>query len=63
MTTTTVKYTNKQRVTLFMNPSIVLQARAQAVIEKTTLTVLIEKALLNYLPTETIIKKVDIKNL
>jgi len=46
-----------------MNPSIVLQARAQAVIEKTTLTVLIEKALLNYLPTETIIKKVDIKNL
>ena len=60
MTTTTVRYTNKQRVTLFMNPSIVLQARAQAIIGKTTLTVLIEKALLSYLPTETIIKKPEL---
>ena len=51
----------QQRVTIFINPSIALQARAQAVIEKLTLTSLIEKALLAYLPNETIIKKADIK--
>jgi hypothetical protein len=51
---------NKQRVTLFLNPSIVIQARAQAVVENITLTSLIEKALLNYLPKETIIKKIDL---
>jgi hypothetical protein len=50
---------NKQRVTLFINPSTITQARAQAVVEKLTLTALIENALLNYLPSETIIKKVD----
>ncbi len=52
----------KQRVTIFINPSIATQARAQAVVENLTLTALIEKALLNYLPKETIIKKVDIRD-
>lgn len=52
---------NQQRITLFINPSIVMQARVQAVVEKLTLTALIEKALLNYLPKETIIKKIDIR--
>lgn len=51
--------TDQQRVTIFINPSIALQARAQAVVERLTLTALIEKALLNYLPKETIIKKID----
>ena len=50
---------NKQRVTVFINPFITTQARAQAVVEGLTLTALIEKALLIYLPKETIIKKVD----
>ena len=52
---------NKQRVTLFVNPSILKQARAQAVLEERTLTSLVEKALIKYLPKETIIKKTIIK--
>lgn len=50
---------SKQRITLFMNPSIITQAKAQAVIDKVTLTELVEKALLTYLPKVTIIKKND----
>jgi len=52
---------NKQRVTLFINPSILKQARAQAVLEDKTLTSLVEKALINYLPKETVIKKTYVK--
>lgn len=48
---------NKQRTTLFLNPSIVKHARAQAIIEELSLTNLVEKALIKYLPKETIIKK------
>jgi len=51
---------DKQRVTLFLNPSIAKQARAQAVVEELSLTDLVERALIKYLPTETIIKKVRI---
>ena len=47
----------KQRVTLFINRSIAKQARAQAVVEDLSLTDLVEKALIKYLPIETIIKK------
>lgn len=49
--------TNKQRVTLFINPLILKQARAQAVVEEITLTFLMEKALIKYLPRETVVKK------
>jgi hypothetical protein len=52
--------TSKQRVTLFINSSIAKQARAQAIVEDLTLSVLIEKALISYLPKETVIKKPDI---
>ena len=55
MTTTT-----KQRITLFLNPSIAKHARAQAVVEDLTLTELVEKALIEYLPQETVIKKIKI---
>jgi len=55
MTTST-----KQRITLFVNPSIAKQARAQAVIEDLTLTKIVEKALISYLPDEIIIKKTQI---
>jgi len=55
---TTIK---PQRVTLFINPSISKQAKAQAVVEEITLTSLVEKALIEYLPKETIIKKVDMR--
>jgi hypothetical protein len=51
----------KQRITLFINPSIVKHARAQAIVEETTLTSLVEKALIKYLPRVTIIKKVETK--
>jgi len=56
MTTTTT-----QRTTLFLNSAIVKHARAQAVVEDLTLTTLVEKALINYLPKITIIKKIEIK--
>lgn len=51
---------NKQRVTLFLNPDLLTQARAQAVVEGRSLTDLAERALLKYLPKETVIKKVNI---
>lgn len=47
----------KQRVTLFLNPAITKQARVQAVVEEISVTTLVEKALIMYLPKETIIKK------
>lgn len=65
MTTTTISCSitamatkNKQRLTLFINPIIAKQAKAQAVIKDQTLTALVEKALIAYLPKVTIIKKV-----
>ena len=48
---------NKQRVTLFLNPDLVKHAKAQAVIDEITLTVLVEKALIKYLPKITIVKR------
>ncbi len=52
---------NKQRVTLFLNPSLLTHAKAQAVVEGFSLTVLVERALIKYLPKETVIKKAEIK--
>ena len=52
-----MKNTQKQRITLFVNPLIAKHARAQAVVEELSLTNLVEKALISYLPKETIIKK------
>ncbi|MDP2638147.1 MAG: hypothetical protein Q8P26_03745 [Candidatus Levybacteria bacterium] len=54
--------TKDKRVTLFINSSIVKHARAQAVVEDITLTILVEKALINYLPKVTIIEKAEIKD-
>jgi hypothetical protein len=51
----------KQRITLFLNPSISKHAKAQAVVEETTLTSLVEKALTKYLPKETIVRKAVIR--
>jgi hypothetical protein len=51
---------DKQRVTLFVIPDLLTHARAQAVVEGRSLTDLVEKALLKYLPKATVIKKVDI---
>jgi hypothetical protein len=51
----------KQRVTLFLNHAIAKHARAQAVVEELSLTDLVENALTDYLPKETIIKKVIVK--
>jgi hypothetical protein len=57
MTTTN----KKQRVTLFINPSIAKHAKAQAIVDEVTLTTLIERALIRYLPKRTIIEKAKIK--
>lgn len=51
----------KQRVTLFIDPSIAKHARAQAVVEDLTLTNLVERALIQYLPKETIIRKPELR--
>jgi len=48
---------DKQRITLFLTPAIAKQAKAQAVIEDLCLTALVERALIKYLPRETVIKK------
>ncbi len=53
---------SKQRVTLFTDPSLLKQAKAQAVVEEISLTQLIERALIKYLPKETIIRKVETNN-
>lgn len=53
----------KQRVTIFIDPGMVKHARAQALVEDITLTGLVEKALVNYLPTETVIKKREIEEI
>jgi hypothetical protein len=49
-----------QRVTIFINPAIVKHARAQAVVEDISLTELVQRAIIKYLPKETIIKKIDL---
>lgn len=50
----------KQRVTLFVKPQILKHAKAQAVVEELSLSALAEKAFINYLPKETLIKKIHI---
>ena len=47
----------KQRVTLFLNPELLKHSKAQAILDGRTLTELVEIALLEYLPSETILKK------
>lgn len=51
------KKDTKRRVTLFINPLILKQAKAQAVLEDTTLTVLVETALVAYLPKKIVIER------
>jgi len=48
--------TKKQRLTLFMKPKIIKYAKAQAVVEELSLTALVEKALMKYLPKIIVIK-------
>jgi hypothetical protein len=45
---------------LFLNPELIKQAKAEAIVEELSLTALIEKALIQYLPVETIIRKTHI---
>lgn len=54
--------TDKHRLTLFINPALLKQARAQAIVEDMTLTALVEKSMISYLPVETVIKKVSTDN-
>ena len=53
---------NKQRLTLFITPAIAKHAKAEAIVESITLTSLVEKALISYLPKVTVIKKAEIIN-
>lgn len=48
---------NRQRLTLFLKPTIIKHARATAIVEDKTLTKLIEDALIAYLPEEIVLKK------
>ena len=50
---------SKKRTTLFLKPSVAKHAKAHAIVEEITLTKLVEKALVAYLPKETVIKKAD----
>ena len=56
-----MKPQSKKRITLFINPSIAKHAKAQAIVDELSLTRLVEKALLSYLPKEIVIKKVEPK--
>jgi len=47
----------KQRLTIFLDPKLIKLAKAQAVILETTLTSVIETALVKFLPEEIIIIK------
>ena len=49
----------KQRVTLFLNPGLLKQSKAQAIVDGLSLTDLVEKLLVKYLPKETVIRKAD----
>lgn len=49
-----------QRVTVFLNSLIVKHAKAQAIVEGLSLTDLVEKALIKYLPKETVLRKIEI---
>jgi len=52
-----MKKNKKQRVTIFIDPKLLKQAKAQAIADDLTLTVLTERALEKYLPKETILKQ------
>jgi hypothetical protein len=56
-TITSMTNSEKQRVTIFLNPDLIIQAKAQALLEEKSLATLIEHALVNYLPLETRIKR------
>ena len=47
----------KQRLTLFINPEIVKQAKVQAIVEGLTLTTFVEKVLVTHLPKEVVVKR------
>lgn len=49
-----------QRVTLFLNPELIKQAKAEALLEDLSFTALIEKALIQFLPSETVIRKTNV---
>lgn len=49
----------KQRVTIFLSPGLLKQAKAEAIVEELSLTALVEKALVKYLPKETVIRKAE----
>lgn len=50
-------HSDKKRITIFLKKDLIIQAKAQALVEDISLTALIEIALVNYLPTETLIKR------
>lgn len=58
--TSSMTKNDKQRVTLFLKSNLLKHAKAQAIVEEINLTILVEKALIKYLPKETIIRKADI---
>ncbi|MBI4973852.1 hypothetical protein HZC27_04550 [Candidatus Roizmanbacteria bacterium] len=51
---------DKQQATLFLIHDLLTHARAQAVVKERTLTDLVERASMKYLPKKMVIKKVNI---
>ena len=51
----------KKRVTIFIDPEILIHSKAEALIRGITLSQLIEKAMVDYLPNETTIKIKKVK--
>lgn len=51
---------NKQRLTLFIDPNLIKHARAHAVVEDISLAQLVTNALTDYLPEEIVIRKKDV---
>jgi hypothetical protein len=47
----------KQRVTIFLHPGLLKQAKIRAIVEDRSLTALIEEALIKYLPKKSPPKK------
>jgi hypothetical protein len=62
MTTNNINMTtnNKKRTTIFLSKNLLKHAKAQAVVEETSLTDLVERALIKYLPKKTVIRKAKI---
>ena len=55
-------YESKKRVTVFIDPELLIHSKAEALIKEISLSILVENALISFLPKETTIKTKKITN-